>query len=192
MSPKETLVERPEGLVYREEFITEDEQRDLLAVMEEIDFREVTMRGQTARRTVAHFGYDYDYESWALARAEPLPTALSWLRDRAAEFAEVGAEDLAEILISRYPPGATIGWHRDAPMFGPKIVGVSLGSACRMRFERRAGDVRRVYGLELAPRSVYLLDGKARSAWRHSIPATKNLRYSITFRTVRESARRKL
>ena len=184
--------ERPDGLVYRPDFVTEEEERDLLRVLEGLDFREVKMRGQTARRTVAHFGYDYDYESWALARAEPLPTALSWLRDRAAEFAEVAAEDLAEILISRYPPGATIGWHRDAPMFGPKIVGVSLGSSCRMRFERRLGDVRRVYALELAPRSVYLLDGKARSAWRHSIPATKNLRYSITFRTVRESARRKL
>ena len=184
--------ERPEGLVYRPDFVTEEEERDTLRVLEGLDFREVKMRGQTARRTVAHFGYDYDYESWALARAEPLPTALSWLRDRAAEFAEVAAEDLAEILISRYPPGATIGWHRDAPMFGPKIVGVSLGSTCRMRFERRAGDVRRVYALELAPRSVYLLAGKARSAWRHSIPATKSLRYSITFRTVRESAQRKL
>jgi alkylated DNA repair dioxygenase AlkB len=36
----------------------------------------------------------------------------------------------------------------------------------------------------LAPRSAYLLTGEARHAWRHSIPATKELRYSVTFRTL--------
>ena len=189
MSRKETLVERPEGLVYREEFITEDEQRDLLAVMEEIDFREVTMRGQTALRTVRHFGYDYGYESWELVQAEPLPARLVWLRDRCAQLAELEPNELVQVLVSRYPPGAGIGWHRDAPMFGPKVVGVSLLSACRMRFQRSTGGLRRVYDLELAPRSAYVLAGKARSAWQHSIPAAKSLRYSITFRSLKNPSR---
>ena len=189
MSRKQTLVERPEGLVYREEFITEDEQRDLLAVMEEIDFREVTMRGQTALRTVRHFGYDYGYESWELVPAEPLPPPLVWLRDRCGQLAELEASELVQVLVSRYPPGAGIGWHRDAPMFGPKVVGVSLLSACRMRFQRSTGGLRRVYDLELAPRSAYVLAGKARSAWQHSIPAAKSLRYSITFRSLKNPSR---
>jgi alkylated DNA repair dioxygenase AlkB len=29
------------------------------------------------------------------------------------------------VLVSYYPSGATIGWHRDAPVFGD-VVGVSL------------------------------------------------------------------
>jgi len=33
--------------------------------------------------------------------------------------------------VTRYPPGAAIGWQRDAPMFGPTVVGVSLGAAAR-------------------------------------------------------------
>jgi alkylated DNA repair dioxygenase AlkB len=37
----------------------------------------------------------------------------------------------------------------------------------------------------LEPRSGYVLAGKARTAWQHSIPPTKELRYSITFRTLR-------
>src|SRR3712207_8467371 len=45
------------------------------------------------------------------------------------------AEELAQTLVTRYPPGAAIGWHRDAPAFGV-VAGVSLGSACRMRFQR--------------------------------------------------------
>jgi alkylated DNA repair dioxygenase AlkB len=98
-------------------------------------------------------------------------------------------EELVEALVSRYPPGATIGWHRDAPMFGPKIVGVSLLSACRMRFQRLLKGVRYVHELELAPRSAYLLGGASRAAWQHSIPPTKSLRYSITFRTLKDPAR---
>jgi hypothetical protein len=34
------------------------------------------------------------------------------------------------------------------------------------------------------PRSVYLLSGRARSEWQHSIASVDELRYSITFRNV--------
>ncbi|MDP8960020.1 MAG: alpha-ketoglutarate-dependent dioxygenase AlkB [Actinomycetota bacterium] len=179
----------PEGLVYRTDFLTEDEECDLLHVLEGMKFQEVRMRGQTARRTVLHFGYDYDYESWRLLPTEPLPSALAWLRKRAGELAGVPHAELAQVLVTKYPPGAGIGWHRDAPMFGAKVVGVSLGSPCRMRFRRKAGGVRRVFELELTPRSAYILSGAARSAWQHHIPAVKTLRYSITFRMLRNPDR---
>jgi alkylated DNA repair dioxygenase AlkB len=69
-------------------------------------------------------------------------------------------------------------------MFG-RVVGVSFGSACRMRFQRGKGEERRVEELELEPRSGYLLSGQARWTWQHSIPATRAPRWSITFRTLR-------
>jgi alkylated DNA repair dioxygenase AlkB len=47
-------------------------------------------------------------------------------------------------------------------------------------WERRA--------LPLAPRSAYILDGEARELWLHSIRPGESLRYSITFRTLRERA----
>jgi alkylated DNA repair dioxygenase AlkB len=46
--------------------------------------------------------------------------------------------------------------------------------------------IRKILSIELAPRSIYVLSGAARSQWQHSIPAVERLRYSITFRTVRE------
>jgi alkylated DNA repair protein (DNA oxidative demethylase) len=184
-----TIDERPEGLVYRPDFVTDDEERELVARMDEIDFREVVMHGQAAKRTVRHYGLDYGYESWKLTPGEPLPSEFVWVRDRCAELAGVEPEALAQILVSRYPPGAGIGWHRDAPMFGAAIVGVSLGAPCRMRFQRTAAGVRRVFALELEPRSAYVLAGQARSAWQHSIPPTKALRYSLTFRTLRNPER---
>ena len=157
----------------------------LVAAIERIDFREFEMRGQTAKRTVRHFGLDYDYDSWKIEPGEPLPEPLVPLAERCAELAGVAAADLAQTLVTRYPPGAGIGWHRDAPMFGI-VVGASLLSACRMRFQRGKGEARRVFDGELEPRSVYVLTGESRTAWQHSIPATKALRYSVTFRTLRK------
>ncbi len=175
----------PEGLVYVEAFVSPQEERALLSLLGAMEFRAVTMRGQTARRTVRHFGLDYAYESGELVPTDPLPAELTWLRDRCAALIERDAGDLVQVLVSRYPPGAGIGWHRDAPMFGSKIAGVSLGAPCRMRFARRVQGARSVAAIELAPRSAYVLSGKARWSWQHSIPATKDLRYSITFRTLR-------
>ena len=146
------------------------------------------MRGQTARRTVRHFGLDYDYESGELVPADPLPEPLVFVRDRCASLMEREPEDLVQILVSRYPEGAGIGWHRDAPMFGSQVAGVSLLAPCRMRFQRTTKEHgRETAAIELAPRSAYVLAGKARWSWQHSIPATKALRYSITFRTLKRS-----
>jgi alkylated DNA repair dioxygenase AlkB len=182
------IPECPEGLLYRPDLIDPDEERAVLAEIGTIELTVVRMHGQVARRTVRHFGFDYGYESWQLVPTDPLPESLVWLRDRCAEFAGVPPGDLEQTLITRYPPEATIGWHRDAPMFGPVVVGVSLLSPCTMRFQRRTGGERHVHELELAPRSGYVLSGSARWAWQHSIPAMTALRYSITFRTLRRRA----
>jgi alkylated DNA repair dioxygenase AlkB len=66
------------------------------------------------------------------------------------------------------------------------VCGVSLAAAARMRFRPYPPSKERksVLSLELAPRSAYILRDEARWRWQHSIPATKALRYSITFRTL--------
>jgi alkylated DNA repair dioxygenase AlkB len=185
--PSRAKQERPEGLHYEDDFVTEAEERRLVDLFETLDWREITMRGQTARRTVCHFGLTYDYDTGAAVPGDPLPEEMEWLRERAAELIEREPEDLVQILLSRYPEGAGIGWHRDAPQFGSKIAGVSLLAPSRMRFQRTVQGERSVGELELAPRSAYVLSGKARWSWQHSIPATKALRYSVTFRTLRRS-----
>ena len=178
----------PDGLEYHEDFVTPSEEAQLVAVMDQLDYRPVTMRGQVARRTVRHYGLDYAYETGELVPADPLPDSMLWLRDRCAALLGREPQDLVQVLVSRYPEGAGIGWHRDAPMFGSKIAGVSLRAPCRMRFQRTPKDEpRETYALELAARSAYVLSGPARWSWQHSIPATKDLRYSVTFRTLKQA-----
>jgi alkylated DNA repair dioxygenase AlkB len=176
----------PDGLNYVDALLSAPEEADLLHAIEDIDFEDFVMRGQSARRTVRHFGWRYRFDDRVLVPTDPLPEPFSLVRDRAAELAGIAPGAFEQALITRYPPGATIGWHRDAPPFGPVIAGVSLAAPCRMRFRRVLDDVRYVHEQVLEPRSAYVLARTARSAWEHSIPATKALRYSITFRTLAE------
>src|SRR5919199_5549201 len=175
----------PEGLVYEPALLTEDEERRLVARFEGLPFDEIRMHGVVAKRTAKHYGFDYDYERReALVDAEPIPDWLAPGREKAAALAGVEPAELVEALVQRYPEGAQIGWHRDAPMFGT-VVGVSLLSAARMRFRRTVGGERHTYELVLEPRSGYVLAGEARTKWQHHVPPTKTDRYSITFRTLR-------
>ncbi len=179
----------PKGLHYRPDFLDAAHQAELVDFVEGLSFDPIVIRGQAAKRDAVHLGFLYGYDSWELRPGPPIPQELDWLRSRCGELAGLDAERLDEALITRYPPGSGIGWHRDAPMFGSKVIGVSLLSQSTMRFQRKMSGVRYVHDLVLEPGSAYLLQDEVRWAWRHSIPAVKSLRYSITFRTVRDPER---
>jgi alkylated DNA repair dioxygenase AlkB len=130
--------EAPRGFVYRPEFVSEAEERDLAQAIGRVEFSEVRMRGVVARRRTAHFGWLYGYATWRIEPGPPIPDFLVPLRDRVAELAGVAPDALVEVLLTEYQPGAGIGWHRDAPMFGV-VAGVSLLGACRFRFGQGSG-----------------------------------------------------
>ena len=178
------LSARPQGLVFETEFLSRDDERGLLDELERLVFEPIVIHGKAARRTARHFGLNYDYEQRRhVEQAEPLPAWLEPLRARCATLAGVAADELAEALVQRYPEGATIGWHRDAPSFG-LVVGVSLGSEGRFRFRRGSKGRWTTWDLDLPPRSAYVLAGEARTRWQHALAPTRALRYSITFRTL--------
>jgi alkylated DNA repair dioxygenase AlkB len=176
--------ELPEGFAYQPDFISVDEERDLLREIQRLEFSTLTMHGVTARRRVIHYGWLYGYESFKITPGPEIPRFMHPLRERAAKFADVEPEELAEALLTEYSPGATIGWHRDAPSFGV-VLAVSLAGACRLRLQKGKGEEREKAELLVEPRSLYMLSGPVRNQWQHSIPPTKELRYSITFRTLR-------
>jgi alkylated DNA repair protein (DNA oxidative demethylase) len=180
--------ELPDGFVYRPEFISDEEERELLQKIEHLEFSTLTMHGVIARRRVVHYGWLYAYESFKISPGPEIPEFLRPLRERVAQFAKVESETLAEALLTEYPPGATIGWHRDAPSFGV-VLAVSLAGFCRLRLQKGKGEERQTAELVVEPRSLYMLTGPVRDHWRHSISPTRELRYSITFRTLRQGSR---
>ena len=187
----------PEGLVYEPEFLSPATERELIDAIAQLPFARVEMRGAVARRRTVHFGWTYGYESRTSEPGAPMPAFLLEVRERAADWAGLDAKELAEALVTEYTAGAPIGWHRDAPMFG-EIIGLSLGAPCRMKFRpyvspKDLGGTSRparktTHQLELQPRSAYLMRGVVRRDYEHSIPPVEDLRYSITFRTLRPVA----
>jgi len=186
-SPRLFEHDLPPGFLYRNDFITEADERNLLAAIADVAFSDFEMRGIVARRRVAFFGQSYDQMA-----AAPLPAFLLPLRATIAQWAAVDAEAFAMALINEYRPGSPIGWHRDAPQYDI-VAGISLLSDCRMTFRpyrnpsSPAPKSRRTatHEIPLARRSAYLMTHESRTAYEHHIPAVVNLRYSVTFRTLR-------
>lgn len=180
----------PSGLQLLPGFLTEQQQQALKDALDGLAYSTFEMHGKVARREVAHYGWVYGYESWKLTPGPPVPSALFELQQRAAQLADLESGALEEVLVSRYPPGAGIGWHRDAPMFGPTVIGVSVTGPGRMRFRRKVGEGWETWATPLEPGSAYVLSGDARRVWQHSLTPVKELRYSVTFRTLRARAAR--
>ena len=179
-------VDGPPGFHYRQDFVSDADERLLLKAIASVAFSDFEMRGVIARRRVAFFGQAYDR-----AAAGPLPAFLLPLRARIAHWSGIDSEAFAMALINEYRPGTPIGWHRDAPQYDI-VAGISLLSACRMRFRpyrspsapapsRRSA----THEMVLDRRSAYLMTGASRQAYEHHIPPVAQLRYSVTFRTLR-------
>jgi alkylated DNA repair dioxygenase AlkB len=179
--------ELPSGLSYTPDVITALQEGNLLANFAALDFAPFQFHGWLGKRKVVSFGWRYDYGNARLTVAAPLPDFLLPVRVRAARFAGLEPEALAQALVTRYDAGAAIGWHRDRPVF-ETVVGVSILAPCVLRFRRREEKGFQRASLPVAPRSAYKLSGAARHVWEHSIVPMETVRYSVTFRSLRHSA----
>lgn len=179
----------PDGFDYQPDFLAPAQQSDLLRIFPDLDFRPFDFHGYIAKRRIVEYGWEYDFGTRQASSAPDIPEFLLPIRDRAAAFAGLPSEAFVEAVITEYPPGAPIGWHRDVPQF-EVIVGISLGASCRMRLKPHNAEGS-IVSIVLEPRSIYRLSGVARWRYQHSIPAVEALRYSITFRTLRVRSKEK-
>ena len=192
----------PSGLEYHTGFLTAQEEIELLARIDGSEWL------TDLSRRVLHFGYKYDYSNRRLdesARLGPLP---EWLTCLTHKIRDVASEEAKQVLsrrdpfeqaiINEYLPGQGIAPHIDRDCFGPVVATVSLGSAVNMEFSRDATGDSFVQRLE--PRSLVLMRGDSRAAWRHGIAKRRSdewngqqlkrqRRVSITFRTVTDLGR---
>ena len=182
----------PDGFVYEPEFLSREEETELLRSIQGLDFKPFEFHEYTARRRIVAYGWDYDFQSRRATSGSPLPDFLLPLQARCAAYLGAASSTIAEAVITEYPKGAPIGWHRDVPQF-ETIVGISLLGSCRMRLrsvtptgQQQRKRSRDMCSIELEPRSLYVLAGASRWEYQHSIAPLKSLRYSITFRTLRE------
>jgi alkylated DNA repair dioxygenase AlkB len=177
----------PEGLRYAPAFVSAAIERELIERVAALPLKPFQFGAFEGHRRVKSFGYRYDYTLQKLTESDPIP---DWLEDiaRSVEmFGNLGEGSIRQVLCTEYEAGVGIGWHRDKGHFD-KVFGLSLRSACKLRFRRRHGDKWERFALQAEPRSLYLMQDEARHDWEHSIPAVDALRYSITFRTMADRA----
>ena len=176
----------PEGLRTATEFVTPAIEQELISRVAALPLQPFQFGQYEGKRRVASFGFHYDYTLRRLQEADPVPDWLGPIISRVEAFGGP-ATRIAQVLCTEYDMGVGIGWHRDKPHFG-RVFGLSLGSPCKFRFRRRAGDKWQRYTLDAAPRSLYMMSGASRHEWEHSIPGVEQPRYSITFRTMADEA----
>ena len=63
----------PAGLLYERDFITPEEEAALRQGIERMPLKEAKYKAYTARRRIAVFGSAYDFETYQLGPAPPLP-----------------------------------------------------------------------------------------------------------------------
>lgn len=178
------------GLGFQEAIISPNEEDALIREIARIDLPHFPFQGWTSKRRTRSFGWLYDFNSADFGPTDPIPAFLLSLKSRAAGFAGVSDDDLVQVSVIKYEPGAGIGWHKDRPELDA-VIGISLGSSATMRFRRRSKDRFDRASLFLPPRSIYHLDGDVRHEWEHSIAPGTETRWSITFRGLSAKGKRK-
>ena len=182
--PIDTIL--PSGFVYISDFLTTDEEDQLIQTISKIELHKFLFQGFEAKRRVASFGYDYSFDKRVLTKGEQIPVAFHPLVEKVSGFLSISKDNFAEVLITEYPVGSVINWHRDAPPFD-LIAGISLQTDCIFRLrphDKEKQGRKSIISIPVKRRSLYIIQGSARTEWQHSTAPVKKTRYSITLRTL--------
>lgn len=176
--------ELPEGFRYLPDVLSTAEERELVGLFESLPLQPFEFHGYRANRRIFTYGHRYVFAGQQPRADAGIPAHLRPLAEIASAIAGVPADMFEQVMVTEYPPGAGIGWHRDRPTF-EDIVAISFLSPCALRLRRREGEGWERRSVLIEPRSAYLLHGPARNRWQHSIAAMDSRRFSVTLRTFR-------
>jgi alkylated DNA repair dioxygenase AlkB len=177
------------GLRYVPDYLAESAHDQLLAAVDSERWLTSVDHG------VQVYGYHYSHKERAAFRIGELP---EWAHALAVRLRTDGLlPSVADQMVANeYQPGTGIFAHVDQAVFGDTVASVSLGSTCVMQFSNIETDP--TVEILLEPRSVLVLSGEARWAWKHGIPARRadvwqdrelprSRRVSLTFRIMPQS-----
>ena len=185
------------GLIYKSGFITEDDEAELVALIDEAEW------STELQRRVQHYGWRYDYKQRQIdesMRAGELP---AWARKMAQRLVDEGwMKNLPDqVIVNEYCGNQGISRHIDQQrIFAEHVATISLLETWGMVF--RHPNSKRKVEIPLERRSVAVLTGDARYKWTHEIPKRKtelrmdkhgkrrrvvrSRRISLTFRRTRQ------
>jgi alkylated DNA repair dioxygenase AlkB len=178
----------PQGFTYYPNFITEAEESQLVKVIEQFDLQHMKFHEYEAKRKVISFGQGWSFTEQKLVPGNAIPGEFGFLVNRIAQQLSIPKELIAQFLITEYPVESVINWHRDAPPFDI-IAGVSLLTDCSFKLRPHDKDKQTraaTISLPVKRRSLYTMQGPAKSEWQHSTAPVSKIRYSLTFRSLKK------
>jgi alkylated DNA repair dioxygenase AlkB len=149
----------PQGFLYQADFLSKEEQNFLLHEISKVPLRTFIFQGFEAKRKVKSFGYDYRFDKRSLTQGEQIPPSFQPLIKKVADFLSIDPAEFAELLLTEYPIGSVINWHRDAPPF-ELIAGISLGADCSFRlrpYEKERQSRSSIISLPVKRASLYVV-----------------------------------
>lgn len=186
----EELVSQINGLVYKENFLTESEERTLIDIIDKQTWLD------DLKRKVQHYGYKYDYRARKINQNFRLGKLPEWSKDLCDKLVSKHVVDFIpdQIIVNNYEPGQGIAMHVDCePCFSETIISLSLASDTVM-------DIKNIKSKEkisilLKRRSLLVFNNESRYLYEHGIASRKSdkfnelkrnreRRISLTFRKV--------
>ncbi|NOT28635.1 MAG: hypothetical protein HOP16_21345 [Acidobacteria bacterium] len=173
----------PEGFQYFPHFLSEEEVQEWLSWVEPLPFRQHKYRGRPMNRRQVMFGFEFVAGNQELGHAGSFPEKLVSLGHRIAGLTSAETE-FNQCIVTKYPAGAGIGWHTDAPCFLGGVAALSLGADGRLQLRPEGEDVAS-HELVVAAGSLYVMNGVSRWSFQHRLMAVRATRYSLSFRHAR-------
>lgn len=151
------------GLSLYYEAMSESVEKELLRLIDE-----KVWSTDLSRRT-QQYGYEYSYRNRRQGtKIQDIPTFLHPLLQ---QLSQSGLGSFQQCIINEYRQKQGISPHTDHPSFGPIIVSYSLAAPSNMIFTSKS-QKRTIF---LPRRSLLVLQGEARSEWKHSIPTSNTI-----------------
>jgi len=190
---KKASVERVPGLIYVPDFLSESQERQIVAAIDDGPWR------KDLKRRVQHYGWRYDYKAREIDMSMRLGQLPEWAMLLAERLKSEGhLPHLADqVIVNEYVGKQGISRHTDCiPCFDDGIAMLSLLESWEMIFRDDGIDSPIKVHQVLEQRSVTIMAGEVRYHWTHEIPSRltepgglrRHRRISVTFRKVNDRA----
>ncbi|KAJ0022169.1 hypothetical protein NQD34_009659 [Periophthalmus magnuspinnatus] len=172
---EEETVSLPEGLTVVNDFVSPEEEAQLLA---SIDWSSIcdqdTAQKALKHRKVKHYGYEFQYDNNNVDKDKPLPAGLPKecmpLLERCMKHGYISVMP-DQLTVNQYESGQGIPPHVDThSAFEDTIMSLSLGAQTVMEFRHPDG---RLVAVVLPLRSLLVMKGESRYLWTHGITPRK-------------------
>jgi len=178
------------GLKYCSNYLSEDEESNLLKILSESKELKPISHSKDSRNVI-QYGYTYAYDRSGVTKCEAIPEVFKKLIDSERVTKILGKNyEFDQLIINQYLPGQGISPHIDhTKYFSDVIFCISIGSPVEVEFS--ATHKNHETAIFVERRSAYAMTEDSRYKYKHSITPRKTdgssvrgIRYSLTFRKV--------